>query len=120
MFKISGDFIGRGHGCSFGDQSILDNGVVLDSKNLKNITWINKDLIEVGAGVEIRELLTELLPRKKALVGIPGGLQVTIDRAISNNIHGKNPLEKWKFFRKYHFIKIIDTNGNVKVIKKKR
>lgn len=118
VFKISDDFIGRGHGCSFGDQSILDNGIVLESKNLKNITWINKDLIEVGAGVEIRELLTELLPRKKTLIGIPGGLQVTIGGAISNNIHGKDHWKNGNFSENVNSVKIIDTNGNVKVIKK--
>ena len=52
------------------DQAILNSGIVLDTNNLKEIKWINDEVIGVESGVELRELLSELLPRNKTLVGI--------------------------------------------------
>ena len=43
----NGKFIARGHGCSFGDQAILNSGIVLDTNNLKEIKWINDEVISV-------------------------------------------------------------------------
>ena len=70
-------FIARGHGCSFGDQAILNSGIVLDTNNLKEIKWINDEIISVESG-GVKRASSELLPRNKTLVGIPGGLQITI------------------------------------------
>ena len=104
-------FIARGHGCSFGDQAILNSGIVLDTNNLKEIKWINDEIISVESGVELRELLSELLPRNKTLVGIPGGLQITIGGAISNNIHGKDHWKNGNFSENIVSITFIDQEG---------
>lgn len=108
----NGKFIARGHGCSFGDQAILNSGIVLDTNNLKEIKWINDEVISVESGVELRELLSELLPRNKTLVGIPGGLQITIGGAISNNIHGKDHWKNGNFSENIVSITFIDQEGN--------
>lgn len=105
-------FIARGHGCSFGDQAILNSGIVLDTNNLKEIKWITDEIISVESGVELRELLSELLPRNKTLVGIPGGLQITIGGAISNNIHGKDHWKNGNFSENILSITFIDQDGN--------
>ena len=111
-------FIARGHGCSFGDQAILNSGIVLDTNNLKEIKWINDEIISVESGVELRELLSELLPRNKTLVGIPGGLQITIGGAISNNIHGKDHWKNGNFSENIVSITFIDQEGKKQKVSK--
>ena len=54
-------YIARGHGCSFGDQAILKSGIVLSTNRLKEIKWITDEIISVESGVELRELLKEVL-----------------------------------------------------------
>jgi len=105
-------YIARGHGCSFGDQAILKSGIVLSTNRLKEIKWITDEIISVESGVELRELLSELLPRNKTLVGIPGGLQITIGGAISNNIHGKDHWKNGNFSENILSITFIDQDGN--------
>ena len=111
-------FIARGHGCSFGDQAILNSGIVLDTNNLKGVTWITDDIISVESGVELRALLSELLPRNKTLVGIPGGLQITIGGAISNNIHGKDHWKNGNFSENIISITFIDQEGKKHTVSK--
>ena len=77
------------------DQAILKSGIVLSTNRLKEIKWITDEIISVESGVELRELLSELLPRNKTLIGIPGGLQITIGGAISKQYTRQRSLEKW-------------------------
>ena len=106
--------LGRGHGCSFGDQALLSDGMLLNSSELNFINWVSDSVVEVGSGVEIRYLLSELLPLNKGLIGVPGGLQVTIGGAISNNIHGKDHWKNGNFSENIVSITYIDSNGDVK------
>lgn len=101
----------RGHGCSFGDQALPNNSVVLQSNNLKSIEWISEDVISVESGVDFREILCFLLPAKKILKAIPGGLQVTVGGAISNNIHGKDHWKNGNFSENIVSITYLDNKG---------
>lgn len=111
-------YIARGHGCSFGDQALLNSGIVLNTNNLKEIKWITDEIVSVESGVELRELLSELLPRNKTLVGIPGGLQITIGGAISNNIHGKDHWKNGNFSENIISITFIDQEGTKQKVSK--
>ena len=111
-------YIARGHGCSFGDQALLNSGIVLNTNNLKEIKWITDEIVSVESGVELRELLSELLPRNKTLVGIPGGLQITIGGAISNNIHGKDHWKNGNFSENIISITFIDHEGTKQKVSK--
>ena len=111
-------YIARGHGCSFGDQALLNSGIVLNTNNLKEIKWITDEILSVESGVELRELLSELLPRNKTLVGIPGGLQITIGGAISNNIHGKDHWKNGNFSENIISITFIDQEGTKQKVSK--
>ena len=52
--------IARGHGCSFGDQATLTDGVVVDTRNLDKILNYDKKKrkIVVEAGVRLSDILT--------------------------------------------------------------
>ena len=106
----------RGHGCSFGDQALPNNSVVLQSNNLKSIEWISEEVISVESGVDFREILCFLLPAKKILKAIPGGLQVTVGGAISNNIHGKDHWKNGNFSENIVSITYLDNKGTQKKV----
>ncbi len=108
--------LGRGHGCSFGDQALLSDGMLINSSELNFINWVSESVVEVGSGVEIRYLLSELLPLNKGLVGVPGGLQITIGGAISNNIHGKDHWKNGNFSENILSITYMDNNGKIKKV----
>ena len=84
--------IARGHGCSNGDQSVLSDGIVIDTSFLNKIINYNKQAktIEVEAAVKLSDILRITLKDDLFFQCIPGGLDITVGGAISNNVHGKD------------------------------
>ena len=107
--------IARGHGCSNGDQSILLDGVVVDINNLNKIINYNKQAktIEVEAGVKLSDILTLTLKDDLFFQSIPGGLDITIGGAISNNVHGKDCFKNGYFNANVNKIKILRSDGEI-------
>ena len=107
--------IARGHGCSNGDQSILKNGVVIDMSNInKIISYDNKKkTIEVEAGVKLTEVLMISLKDDLFLSSTPGGLDITVGGAVSNNIHGKDCFKNGYFENNVKKMKILTSEGKM-------
>jgi decaprenylphospho-beta-D-ribofuranose 2-oxidase len=107
--------IARGHGCSNGDQSVLMDGIVVDMNNLNKIISYDykKKKIEVEAGTKLTDILLTVLKDNLFLPSTPGGLDITVAGAVSNNIHGKDCFKNGYFENNVNKIKILSGKGEV-------
>lgn len=107
--------ITRGHGCSFGDQSVLVGGTVIDINNLNKVLNYDKQnkKIFVEAGVKLSEILTLTLKDDLFFQSIPGGLDITVGGAISNNVHGKDCFKNGYFNENVSKINLLLSNGEL-------
>ena len=82
----------RGNGYSYAD-TILNNGhIILDTAKLNRILhWDEfKGSITVEPGVRFADIFNIALASNWTLNACPGGMNVTIGGAVSNNVHGKD------------------------------
>ena len=109
----------RGRGCSFGDQSYIKNEITCDlSKFNKIINFDSKNqLITVESGISLIEIYKHILSKNFILESTPGGLQVSVGGAISNNIHGKDCFKNGYFNENVSSIKYLDSNLKIHKIK---
>jgi decaprenylphospho-beta-D-ribofuranose 2-oxidase len=107
--------IARGHGCSNGDQSVLSDGIVIDTSFLNKIINYNKQAktIEVEAAVKLSDILRITLKDDLFFQCIPGGLDITVGGAISNNVHGKDCFKNGYFNSNVNKIKILCSSGEI-------
>lgn len=112
--------ITRGHGCSFGDQAVISEGIVIDTKNINKIINYNKNekTIEVEAGAKLSDILTLILQDDLVFQSIPGGLDITVAGAISNNVHGKDCFKKGYFNQNVNKIRLLLSSGDLIEISK--
>jgi UDP-N-acetylenolpyruvoylglucosamine reductase len=114
--------IARGHGCSFGDQAIcsVKNGVTIDLSSLNTIIKLDKknNCLKVEGGVKLNQILKFLLPKNLTLNSIPGGLEITVGGAISNNVHGKDCWKNGYFEKNIKSILVLDASGKIKRLSK--
>lgn len=82
----------RGGGCSYGDASILHDGVVLDLTQMNRIlSWDSKSgLIEIEPGVTLQQLWQTIISSGWWPPVVSGTMFTTIGGCCSMNIHGKN------------------------------
>ena len=90
--------LARGLGRSYGDASLLDGKTIIKMDKFKKICLNTKDsTITVGAGVSIREILSEVVHKGFFLPVIPGTSNVTVGGAIAADVHGKNHYKDGSF-----------------------
>ena len=82
----------RGSGCSYGDPSCSDGGLVLDMTRMNRVLDFDPEtgVIEVEGGVTVAELWRYLLPRGHWPKVCSGTMYPTTGGALGMNIHGKN------------------------------
>ena len=107
--------IARGHGCSNGDQSVLTDGTVVDINNLNKIIDYDKEnkKIIVECGVKLSDILSLTLKDDLFFKSIPGGLDITVSGAISNNVHGKDCFKNGYFKENVNKIDLLLANGDL-------
>ncbi len=113
--KNSMFIIPRGGGYTFGDMFLNDGHIVIDTCLMDKIISFDKNTgqIVVQPGVRLSSLLKTALPNNWALFSCPGGMDVTIAGAVSNNVHGK---DSWKVGNFGDFVismKILTSAGEV-------
>lgn len=110
----------RGLGCSFGDQSYLENEITIDLSNFNKILEYNKEkkYILVEAGISLLEIYNKIINDNFILESTPGGLQVSVGGAVANNIHGKDCFKNGYFENNVISIKYIDSAGNIDEVTK--
>jgi decaprenylphospho-beta-D-ribofuranose 2-oxidase len=82
----------RGSGCSYGDPSCSDGGLVLDLTRMNRVLDFDPatGVVEVEAGVTVADLWRYLLPRGHWPKVCSGTMYPTTGGALGMNIHGKN------------------------------
>jgi len=81
-----------GNGRSYADQAILNNGCIIDARNLDHALAFDKvtGKIRLEAGVLLGDIQRIGLRRGFMLSTTPGTQYVTLGGAIANDVHGKN------------------------------
>ena len=106
--------LARGLGRSYGDASLLDGKTIIKMDKFKKICLNTKDsTITVGAGVSIREILSEVVHKGFFLPVIPGTSNVTVGGAIAADVHGKNHYKDGSFGSNIIKISIVDGSSKV-------
>lgn len=85
----------RGTGCSYGDPSINEGGIVLSTTRMNRVIDWNPatGILTVEPGVKIREAWEAIIADGYWPPVVPGTAEVSFGGAASMNIHGKN---SWK------------------------
>jgi len=105
--------IPRGSGRGYGDCAVSADGVTVVSDLFKTIGNIQDGHIVVDAGVEIAELLKQIVPQGWFVPVTPGTKYVTIGGAIAADIHGKNHHRDGSFGEYVDWIEIQLADGTV-------
>jgi acetylornithine/succinyldiaminopimelate/putrescine aminotransferase/FAD/FMN-containing dehydrogenase len=91
--------LGRGAGQSYGDESLNEGQVLIDTSRMNRILEWNRatGVLRVQAGATYSDVLNRCLKDNWALVAIPGTRYVTMGGALANNVHGKNSFKQGNF-----------------------
>lgn len=113
--------IARGKGRSYGNSSIKRKYILL-TKNLNRVIKLDqkKRIIEVEAGIDIKELLKELIPKKLFLPVTPGSKFISIGGMIASDVHGKNHHKLGSFRHHIIELKIVDEKGKLHICTKSK
>ena len=105
----------RGNGCSFGDQSYLENQITINLNRYNKIIEYNKNekYIVVQSGISLLDIYNLTINDKLILESTPGGLQVSVGGAIANNIHGKDCFKNGYFKNNIISLKLINPQGKL-------
>ncbi|KKP80530.1 MAG: FAD dependent oxidoreductase, partial [Parcubacteria group bacterium GW2011_GWB1_35_5] len=105
--------LGRGAGQSYGDQSLNNDQIIIETNRLNKIIEWNKKtgVLKVQSGVTLDQILNHCLKDNWTLATIPGTRYVTVGGALSNNVHGKNSYRKGNFGEWVKEFKIIIASG---------
>jgi len=110
----------RGGGFSYGDMILNTNELILDMSSMNNILVWDSDSgqISVEPGVSFASIFKTSLLDNWTLTSCPGGMDVTIGGAISNNVHGKDAWKNGNFGQQVTSIELLLSNSDVLIIEK--
>lgn len=82
----------RGGGCSYGDASIIDDGLILDMRKYNKILLdeCKDDIFKAQSGTTIQQVWEYAIERGFWPPVVSGTMYPTLGGALSMNIHGKN------------------------------
>ncbi len=107
----------RGTGCSYGDASLNNEGIVIDLTRMNRILDWNPQtgLITVQPGVTIRQLWQYIIEDGWWPPVVSGTMFVTLGGAAGMNIHGKNNFKAGPIGNHITEFEIVTPGGDVKV-----
>jgi len=110
----------RGRGFSYGDMILNTDELILDTSSMSNILSWRPDIgsISVEPGVSFASIFKLSLLDNWALTSCPGGMDVSIGGAISNNVHGKDAWKNGNFGHQVTSIDLLLSNSKIIVIDK--
>ena len=105
----------RARGFSYGDMILNENNIVINMSRMnKVLEWDSASgLVVVEPGVCFSEIFKMTLMHNWALASCPGGMEVTIGGAISNNVHGKDSWKNGNFGDQVTQLKLLTASGEV-------
>jgi decaprenylphospho-beta-D-ribofuranose 2-oxidase len=110
----------RGGGFSYGDMILNTDELILDISSMSNILSWNPEKGEMSLepGVSFASIFKISLLDNWSLTSCPGGMDVTIGGAISNNVHGKDAWKNGNFGHQVTSIELLLSNSKILVIEK--
>lgn len=86
--------LARGGGTAFGDSSINDNGINIDTRRLNKMLGFDADkgILHCQGGVSLQDISRVFLPRGWFFAVTPGTQYATVGGCVASDAHGKN----WK------------------------
>ena len=102
-----------GSSYTFGDMILNKDNMILNTCRMNKIlSWDNTSgIMIVEPGVKVADVLGISLIENWTLCSIPGGLEVTIAGAVSNNIHGKDSWKVGNFGDHVIKMKLLTSSG---------
>lgn len=107
-------FIARGTGRSLSDDSFIDNGLTISSKNLNKIIDFDDKLgtLVCQSGVEMIKIY-DFLKQTDWTLGVAGGSRwVTVGGAIAGDIHGKRHVKYGSYGNAVMSLKLMLADGS--------
>lgn len=113
--NLSGPYLPRGNGRSYGDSCLSENGVLLDSRKLSHFISFDQKtgIVSAEAGVLLSDILRVIEPHGWFLPVTPGTRFVTLGGAIANDVHGKNHHIRGSFSDHILEFELLRSNGDV-------
>ncbi len=110
----------RGAGRSYGDASILSEGIVLDLTQMNRIlAWDpERGEIECEPGVTIEDLWRHCLPDGWWPPVVSGTMYVTLGGALAMNIHGKNNFRAGCIGEHVLSFSFLTADGEVQIVRR--
>ena len=110
----------RGGGYSYGDMILNSEQVILDTSCMNQILDWNSEtgLITVQPGVSFASIFKISLLHNWTLHSCPGGMDVTVGGAISNNVHGKDAWKSGNFGYQICSFKLLLASGEIIIVDK--
>jgi FAD/FMN-containing dehydrogenase len=104
-----------GNGRSYGDVCLNPEGVLWDSRGLDHFSAFdtNSGVLTCEAGLLLRDIQREFVPKGWILPVVPGTQLVTVGGAIANDIHGKNHHVFGSFGDHVLGLRLLRTDGQV-------
>lgn len=108
-----GSVLPYGHGRSYGDSCLNDDGTLLDVSGLNRFIAFDDQsgFLRCEAGVMLANILAAFVPRGWFLPVSPGTKFVSVAGAIANDIHGKNHHRAGTFGRYVTRFELVRSTG---------
>ena len=105
--------IARGSGLSYGDSALAGN--VISSRSLRQICELDpvSGVLRCSAGLNLREILCEVVPEGWILPVLPGTALVSVGGAVAADIHGKNHHRHGSFCEHVRELTLMLADGEV-------
>jgi decaprenylphospho-beta-D-ribofuranose 2-oxidase len=105
----------RGGGYTYGDMILNSDQIILDTTQMSQVLQWDTEAgtITVQPGVTFASIFRKSLLCNWALSSCPGGMDVTIGGAVSNNVHGKDACKNGNFGDQVLHLKLLLSSGEV-------
>ncbi|QLH53761.1 MAG: Putative oxidoreductase [Candidatus Kapaibacterium sp.] len=107
VFENCNKVLPFGLGRSYGDVCLVDNGILIDTTELKHLIRFDQEngILHCESGVTLEQILKHIVPKGWFLPVTPGTKYITVGGAIANDVHGKNHHKAGSFG---HYVKSFD------------
>src|SRR6056300_625344 len=108
-------YLPYGLGRSYGDSCLNENGNLIITEQLADISHFDKEtgILVCGSGVSLKKVLKTIVNFGWFLPVVPGTQNVTIGGAIANDIHGKNHHKSGSFGNFIKSFELLRSDGTI-------
>jgi decaprenylphospho-beta-D-ribofuranose 2-oxidase len=116
-WKNSRSVIAKGAACSYADQILNRDGVVVDCTGIAGIrSWDPASgRLVAWAGTSLADILRVALLEGWTVPGVPGSFAVTVGGSIANNVHGKDA-HRQSFGSAVRQFDLLEATGEVRSV----